>query len=242
MPEDHPNSPLDRLAGLVPVDALLRQVDVNELLDRVDIERLLARLDLEAIVGQSVKAATRGTLDILREQLAHLDSVLSQAVDRILRRGDRPAAPDDVPVPTAGVATRLPAFVIDLVLALVTFATVVTVAISCVDFVTGAVLHVQVHPELGIPAIVAWLFFYFFGSWAITGRTPGMALIGLRVVSRESSHLPVWRAATRTLVLPVSFVGGVGLLGILLGSNHRALHDVAAGTRVVYASDELHAT
>jgi uncharacterized RDD family membrane protein YckC len=234
MTDDHPNSPLDRLAGLVPVDALLRQVDVNELLDRVDVERLLARIDLESIVGQSVKAATRGTLDILRDQLAHLDSVIDRATDRILRRGDAYEEPDDVPAPTAGAATRLLAFVIDLVFALVTFATIVTVAITCVDFVTGAVVHVQIHPELGIPAIVAWLFLYFCGSWAITGKTPGMALVGLRVVSRQSVVLPAWRAAVRTLVLPVSFVAGLGLLSILLGQHHRALHDTAAGSLVVY--------
>ncbi len=138
--EDHATTPLDRLAGLVPVDALVRQVDVNELLDRVDVERLLTRIDLEAIVGHSVKAATRGTLDILREQLAHLDTVFSGAADRILRREDHPDGPGEPTVPTAGAATRLPAFVVDLVFALLTFATVVTVVIVCVDFVTGAVV------------------------------------------------------------------------------------------------------
>jgi uncharacterized RDD family membrane protein YckC len=47
--------------------------------------------------------------------------------------------------------------------------------------------------------------------------------------------LPAWRAAVRTLVLPLSFVGGRGLSGTLMGDDHRALHDVAAGTLVVYA-------
>lgn len=239
MTEDHPNTPLDRLAGLVPVDALVRQVDVNELLDRVDVERLLARIDLEAIVGQSVKAATRGTLDILREQLAHLDTVFSGAADRILRREDHPEGPGDPTVPTAGVATRLPAFVVDLVFALLTFATVVTVVITCVDFMTGAVVHVKVVPEFGIPAVITWLFLYFFASWAVTGRTPGMVLTGVRVVGQTSSPLPAWRAAVRTLVLPVSFIFAIGLFGILLGSRHRALQDVAAGTLVVYASSDL---
>ena len=69
-----------------------------------------------------------------------------------------------------------------------------------------------------------------------------MALIGIRVVTRESVTLPAWRAAVRTLELPVSFIGGLGLLGILLGRNHRALQDVAAGTLVVYAASKLPTT
>jgi uncharacterized RDD family membrane protein YckC len=236
MPDNHVTSPLDRLAGLVPVDALLRQVDINELLDRVDIERLVARVDLDAIVEQSVKAATRGVLDLLRDQLARLDAIITQAMDRIVRRGRQTETPTEVRVPTAGPATRLPAFVIDLVFALLTFATMVAAAIACVDFVTGAALHIQIHPEIGIPSIVAWLFLYFFGSWATVGRTPGMALLGVRVVAGHSEIVPAGRAAVRTLVLPVAFIGGLGLLGILLGRNHRGLQDVAAGTLVVYAS------
>ncbi len=69
-----------------------------------------------------------------------------------------------------------------------------------------------------------------------------MVLTGVRVVSQESLPLPAWRAAVRTLVLPVSFIFALGLFGILLGSNHRALHDVAAGTLVVYVSAELPTT
>lgn len=137
-------------------------------------------------------------------------------------------------MPTAGPATRLPAFALDLFFALVTFATIVTVVIDCVDFVTGAVVHDQVTPALGIPGIVVWVFLYFFGSWAMTGKTPGMALTGIRVVSQESEDLPAWRAAVRTLVLPVAFVAGLGLVGVFVGRRHRALHDLAAGTLVVY--------
>ena len=34
-----------------------------------------------------------------------------------------------------------------------------------------------------------WLFFYFAGSWALASKTPGMAVLGLRVVQRLAEHL-----------------------------------------------------
>jgi hypothetical protein len=46
------------------------------------------------------------------------------------------------------------------------------------------------------------------------------------------------RAIVRTLAFPLSFlVLGLGFLGILLGDQRRALHDVIAGTAVVYLWD-----
>jgi uncharacterized RDD family membrane protein YckC len=42
----------------------------------------------------------------------------------------------------------------------------------------------------------------------------------------------------RTLAFPLSFLLlGLGFLGILFGRDRRALHDVIAGTAVVYAWD-----
>jgi hypothetical protein len=46
------------------------------------------------------------------------------------------------------------------------------------------------------------------------------------------------RAVVRTLALPLSFLLlGLGFLGIVLGDKRRALHDVIAGTAVVYSWD-----
>jgi uncharacterized RDD family membrane protein YckC len=37
----------------------------------------------------------------------------------------------------------------------------------------------------------------------------------------------------------LSFVGGLGFVGIVVGREHRALHDVLAGTIVVYDGARL---
>ncbi len=104
------------------------------------------------------------------------------------------------------------------------------------DVFTGKTLHVQIPAAVGGPATVVWLFLYYFVSWATVGKTPGMALIGLRVVRRDGSKLHAGKAAIRTLVFPLSFIMfGLGFVGIVVGREHRALQDVAADTIVVYA-------
>jgi uncharacterized RDD family membrane protein YckC len=85
---------------------------------------------------------------------------------------------------------------------------------------------------------VAWEFFYFGYSWAASGRTFGMAALGVRVVRADGGALDPWRGAVRALVFPLSFLFfGLGFLGILVQREHRALHDLIAGSAVIYAWD-----
>jgi uncharacterized RDD family membrane protein YckC len=72
-------------------------------------------------------------------------------------------------------------------------------------------------------------------SLSLAGRTPGKAIVGLRVVNRDGSPLAPRRAVLRVLAFPLSFVVlGLGFVGILFGAERRGLHDVIAGTAVVY--------
>ena len=87
-------------------------------------------------------------------------------------------------------------------------------------------------------AYAAWLFIYFAYSWAASGKTFGMALLGVRVVRSDGADAGARRAVVRTLALPLSFlIFGLGFVGILLGRQRRALHDVIAGTVVIYSWD-----
>ena len=65
-----------------------------------------------------------------------------------------------------------------------------------------------------------------------------MALFGVRVVRDDGADASGRRAVVRTLALPLSFLLlGLGFAGILLGERRRALHDVIAGTAVIYSWD-----
>ncbi len=87
-------------------------------------------------------------------------------------------------------------------------------------------------------AFFGWEFFYYAYSWSASGRTPGMLVLGVKVVGKDGSRVGAKRGVVRTLAFPLSFLLlGLGFLGILLGRDRRALHDVIGGTAVVYDRD-----
>jgi uncharacterized RDD family membrane protein YckC len=72
-----------------------------------------------------------------------------------------------------------------------------------------------------------------WSSWSGSGRAPGMAVIGLRVVGNEgerlSSRRAFWRAVLSTLTL------GIGVVTVLFSKKNRSLYDMVCGSAVVYA-------
>jgi uncharacterized RDD family membrane protein YckC len=138
----------------------------------------------------------------------------------------------------AGSVSRFLACAIDLTASSALFA----VALAAISYVAKVVTGRQVtwNKENVVVAIlfVAWQFLYFGYSWAASGRTFGMALLGVRVVRADGTIIEPWRGYLRALVFPLSFLlFGLGLAGILVQRERRALHDLIAGTAVVYAWD-----
>jgi uncharacterized RDD family membrane protein YckC len=139
----------------------------------------------------------------------------------------------------SGAVSRLVAFVLDLVVSSLLF----TLALAAVNFGASIVIGHSVHWSRSNSIVVAalfvvWVFLYFAYSWATTGKTPGMVVLGIRVVRADGAHPETWRAVVRTLVLPLSILLlGLGVLLILVQREHRALHDLIAGTVVIYAWD-----
>jgi len=138
----------------------------------------------------------------------------------------------------AGSVSRFLAYAIDL------FAStgVYTLALAAVSYVVQIVTGKQVSWNRQDIAVVvtyvAWEFFYFGYSWAVSGRTFGMAVLGIRVVRADGAIAEPRRGVVRALVFPLSFLLlGLGFLGILVQRERRALHDLIAGTAVVYAWD-----
>ncbi len=139
----------------------------------------------------------------------------------------------------AGPVTRLAAYAIDASLV----ATAYGVILSLLAFLWQLVTR----EDLALPAqdsvvwligLLLWAFVYFAGCWSVAGKTPGMAVLGLRVVQREGRDIGPRHAVVRTLALPLSFLTlGLGFIGIVIGEERRALHDVIAKTTVVYDWD-----
>jgi uncharacterized RDD family membrane protein YckC len=138
----------------------------------------------------------------------------------------------------AGAVTRLVAFAADVGAAWGLFTLGAAAVAFSVQLVTGHKFALTDHQIASLVAAVVWLFLYFAYQWALSGRTIGMAVLGIRVVTAAGAAISSRQAVVRTLTLPLSFLlFGLGFLGILTNRQRRALHDHLAGTAVVYSWD-----
>jgi len=138
----------------------------------------------------------------------------------------------------AGSVSRFLAYAIDLFASTAVFTLVLAGISYVVQIVTGKQVHWDRQNIVVVILYVAWEFFYFGYSWAVSGRTFGMAVLGVRVVRADGAVAEPRRGVIRSLVFPLSFLLlGLGFLGILVQRERRALHDLIAGTAVVYAWD-----
>jgi uncharacterized RDD family membrane protein YckC len=138
----------------------------------------------------------------------------------------------------AGSVSRFAAYVIDLAVSAGLFALGLAGASLVAQVVTGHQVSWSRTNIVVAVIFAAWEFFYFGYSWAVSGRTFGMAALGVQVVRADGQVLDSWRGPLRALVFPLSFLLlGMGFIGILVQREHRALHDLIAGTAVIYAWD-----
>lgn len=138
----------------------------------------------------------------------------------------------------AGAATRLAAFAIDQSIATGVFALGSAVFVQIVALVTSDALKWDPNNLLTGLLLLLWLFVYYSYPWSVSGKTPGMALLGIRVVRSDGAPASARNAVLRTLALPLSFLTlGIGFLPIVFGRHRQALHDRIADTAVVYSWD-----
>jgi uncharacterized RDD family membrane protein YckC len=138
----------------------------------------------------------------------------------------------------AGSVSRFAAYSVDLVVSTAVFALALAAISWAVRIVTGHDVSWNRSNVVVAIIYVGWQFLYFGYCWAVSGRTPGMALLGIRVVRADGTVLPPKQAVLRSLVFPLSFLlFGLGFIGILVQHEHRALHDLIAGSAVVYSWD-----
>lgn len=138
----------------------------------------------------------------------------------------------------AGFASRFVAFAVDQGVIIGVFALALAVIDFAASVLTGESIHWNRSDVWVVVAFVGWQFLYFAYSWAASGKTAGMAVFGVRVVRPDGTFVSGRQAVVRTLAFPLSFLLlGLGFLGIVVGDKRRALHDVIAGTAVVYSWD-----
>jgi uncharacterized RDD family membrane protein YckC len=139
----------------------------------------------------------------------------------------------------AGAVSRLAAFAADVGIAWATILLILGMASAAISYVIpGTVSLYHDTTILTDVILVLWFFTYFAYQWALSGKTLGMAIFGLRVVTAEGAPITGRQAAIRTLFLPVSLALAIfALTGIIYRVDHRAWHDRVAKTCVVYDWD-----
>lgn len=238
------------------VELVLDSIDPDDVLARVDVRDLVERARVADIVRAGTQDVAGSALDAARRYTVGLDVVVTGALRRVLGRDPSglPVAPASVTEPPAaaaavggvapvsrsmtgryaGLVTRLLANALDAVFVLASY----VLLTAGVSFVLEAVFGVALDGRAGpvwLVGTTVWSFLLLWSTLAATGRTPGGAVLGLRVVRRDGSPLSPARAAVRVVALPLSaLVFGLGYLGIVLDRERRALHDLVAGSTVVY--------
>ena len=107
-----------------------------------------------------------------------------------------------------------------------------------VKLVSGHSYTLTNHEALAGIVFFVWEFIYFSYQWAVSGKTLGMAIFGVQVVTRQGGAISPGQAALRTIGLGLTLLTlGIGFLGIVFQRERRALDDFVAGTAVVYSWD-----
>jgi len=136
-----------------------------------------------------------------------------------------------VPSEYAGPVSRTVAYALDVLTVAVLFAGGAVVA-GMIASVIGEWAYDLARAAASAYLVVLPAMLAFYGTlfWALAGRTPGMAVLALRVVAtgRESPSWP--SACVRGLVLAYF---PIGALWALVDRRHQAVHDKLARTVVV---------
>ncbi|WP_433383945.1 RDD family protein [Actinoplanes sp. CA-142083] len=131
----------------------------------------------------------------------------------------------------AGVVSRTIAYIVDSLI--VSIASVGTAAgMSLVASVIGSEARdvartLTAAYLVALPAVFA---FYCAVLWGLTGRTVGMAMVGIRVVGTDRGPVRWWSALLRGILLAYFPIGS---LWLLVDRRHRAIHDLIARTLVI---------
>ena len=221
------------------VERALRSPAVEQAWERLlasdEAQRLVERIAEAPEIRGAIASQSAGMLEDIATQVRRIGRRLDDGVDRVLRRVMvRPRRPE--PSDRAGAVSRATALGVDLAVLNAGFFAVS----SMVAIVASAVLP---DPDgVSTPALAVgtglWLAaaaLYLLAFWSLAGQTPGMRFLGIRIEHAGSRRLGLGRSLRRLLGAVLAAIPlGLGFVGVAAGERHRGLHDIVAGTEVLY--------
>jgi uncharacterized RDD family membrane protein YckC len=139
----------------------------------------------------------------------------------------------------AGAVSRLAAFAADVGASWGIYTLGVALLNAAIKLVTGHSFTLSNYQLAAFIVLTVWEFLYFAYQWSVSGKTLGMAVLGLQVVTAQGGPVSWRQAVLRTIGLGITLflTLGIGFVGIVYQHERRALNDFIAGTAVVYDWD-----
>ena len=139
-------------------------------------------------------------------------------------------------LPLSSFGSRATAFVIDFVLAGTIFAAVAVPATILLQRI-GWIAEQDVMLRFDFKSwysVIAVIVYFSLSTYFGRGKTPGKALLRIRVVSLLHERISFWHSLERALGYGASALeGGFGFIQYFFHPNHRTTHDRIAETIVV---------
>jgi uncharacterized RDD family membrane protein YckC len=133
----------------------------------------------------------------------------------------------------AGFVSRLVAFGTDVGVSWGLYLLGQALVDFAVRLITDHTYTLTNHRLAALIVLSVWLFLYFSYQWAVSGKTLGMAIFGLQVVTREGAAIGKRQAVVRTLSLAVSLLlFYIAFWGIIFQRERRASGRHRRGVRV----------
>jgi uncharacterized RDD family membrane protein YckC len=138
-------------------------------------------------------------------------------------------------VPYAGVATRTLALTLDVIIA----QAIALLGFGVLAVIASLVSNIHFDTLEKLLAAAGWALtvaIYFVAFWSLTGKTPGMQLMRIRVVGPDGDPPSVPRSIVRLVLLILCIIPlFLGFVSVLFDDRRRGVHDMLARTLVLYA-------
>mmetsp|Transcript_15461 Transcript_15461/g.29521 ORF Transcript_15461/g.29521 Transcript_15461/m.29521 type:complete len:356 (+) Transcript_15461:148-1215(+) len=247
---------MNRLIDRVDLNRQLDRVDLDRALRRVDVNALVLRSNVGAILTHSTTGIFSDILDTIRASVVHADIWIYIGMSFLLRRdvnvlppvpgetNERKKPATEMALSTSvqgclnGVVSKGLSVLVDSFLVTFSFALLLIVVEMGWKVLTDGDNRPQIDRDSRY-ALVSYCMYWFvyFWFWSVAAhRTIGMAILGLKVVDvRTGQNITATQGFIRTALLPLS--GVVAMILVVVGlwrHDGRMLHDVVAGTGLVY--------
>ena len=229
-------SPAVERAAINALDSPLVDKVWDRLLQSDEAQKLVERVAEAPEVRAAITQQGFGLIEDIGRQIRRIAHRLDGGAETLARRisfrgGIRKAEQTD----NAGLVTRAIAIGVDAALIAAAF----FAATALFDFAVSAFFEFDRSSALAI--VLGTVFLaglsstYFFFFWTLTGQTPGMRFLGIRLDDYDGTPRLSPSTATRRLIGMVlaAIPFGAGYLLVLWSDRRRGLHDRIARTEVI---------